>query len=329
MGSDLEVQGLSCAHDGRAVLEDVSLRVTEGGRVAVVGRSGAGKTTLLRAIAGLIAPTQGKVLLGGREASRPGAVVVPPQERGIGFVFQGLALWPHLTVSQTLRFAGAEPERVSALAAQVGLGARLGALPAELSGGERQRLALARALTRDPALLLLDEPFAHQDPPLRRELIGLLLELVRARGTALLLVTHEAEDAFDLAREVVVLHAGRAVESGPLERAVRAPAHPETVALLGLGTVLAGERRGDRLLTALGELALEGEGARAWVRLDQVAARPQAGATATVRACAPRREGWRVVARLADGTEVVASAEREVEPGSAVALEVSGAARSI
>lgn len=341
----LEAQDLRFAHGPRAVLQGVSLRLPPAARLAVLGRSGAGKTTLLRLVAGLIAPADGTIRLGPREASGPGRVLLAPERRGVGLVFQGLALWPHLSVEGTLAFAaeGTRAERretARRLAERVGLGARLAALPDQLSGGERQRLALARALARDPALLLLDEPFAHQDPPLREELSLLLLELVRERGTALIVVTHQAEDALDLAEEALVLAGGRAVERGPLPRLLSAPGHEETARLLGRGSVLAAEpsRAADCVRTALGELSLEAGGgaaspARVWLRAEQVQARPtaagQPGVRAAVIACAPRQARWGLRLRLDDGSEVRAVASEALPPGAEASLVVEGSARAL
>lgn len=328
---------LGFAHGARPVLDGVSLRLAPGARLAVLGRSGAGKTTLLRLLAGVIAPAAGTIELGGRPASAPGRVLVAPERRGVGLVFQGLALWPHLSVERTLAFAaaGTRAERRATarrLAERVGLGARLNALPDQLSGGERQRLALTRALARDPALLLLDEPFAHQDPPLREELIGLLLELVRERGTALVVVTHQAEDTLELARDALVLHGGRCVEEGPLARLLAAPAHTETARLLGRGAVLAATREGEGARTALGVLPLAGAGSslnRVWLAAEQVTASPASDGPAIVIGCAQRQGRAWVRLRLPDGDEVRAVAEDELPPGARVALRVEGAARAL
>ena len=329
---------------GPPVLAGVSLALAPGERLAVLGRSGAGKTTLLRLLAGLLAPDAGTIRLGGREASCSGRVLIQSEVCGVGLVFQGLALWPHLSVLETLVFAGQGPRRerrdaARRLAERVGLGARLDALPDQLSGGERQRLALVRALARDPALLLLDEPFAHQDAPLRAELGALLLELSRERGVALLLVTHQAEDACDLAERALVLAKGCALEEGALAALRATPRHEETVALLGLGTVLGGLRAGETARTALGELPLEpgraapGEATsagelRLWLRPDQLQA-GSAGVAATVLTCAPRGEGWLLRARLDDGSQVCASASSPLAPGAATALAVRGPARVV
>jgi len=335
----LELAGVDFAHPGRPVLRDVSLACAPGERLAVLGRSGAGKTTLLRVVAGLVAPAAGVVRLGGAEASTAGRVVVPPEARGVGLVFQDLALWSHMSVAAHLAFAahgtrGERRARAAKLAATVGLGDRLAARPGELSGGEQQRLALARALAPDPAVLLLDEPFAQLDRPLRDGLVGELLDLVQGRVTVVL-VTHQARDVFDLAERVVVLAGGRPVESGSVAGVAAAPRHAETVALLGLGAVVAGELRAGRLETPLGPLEVAGEpgpdGPRtALVRPGQAAAR-RAGAGAghgVVRraATAPGDAGSerRVLVATDAGPELWAAAGPDLAAGDRVALEVGG-----
>lgn len=274
----LEVSRLVVHLGPRAVLDDVSLTLAPRERLAVIGRSGAGKTTLLRAVAGLSPLTGGAVRLRGELATDGARVLVPPERRGVGLVFQGLALWPHLDVLETIAFTarGARAERrarAQALAQRVGLGARLRATPDALSGGEQQRLALARALAPRPAVLLLDEPFAHLDPALRADLGDMLLALHAEEGAALLLVSHQRRDVFDLAERALVLERGRPVEAGAVAALVRRPRRRETAALLDLGAVIPGSPTDAGLDTALGLLAPDEPrpGARAaLVRPEQV-----------------------------------------------------------
>lgn len=228
MSVGVTVDGLSVRFGERQVLDSIAFSLEPGQRLAVVGRSGAGKTSLLRALAGLLAPASGTITLGERVVTREGAVVVQPQDRGVGFVFQDLGLWPHMTVKKTLAWVGAvDPP---ALAGRVGLADRLDAYPAQLSGGEQQRLALARTLAPQPAVLLLDEPFSHLDAPLRD---GLVADLLTVRGdTTLIVVTHQRRDVVDLAEQVVVLDGGRVVESGQAAGVLSDPQHAVTAALL-------------------------------------------------------------------------------------------------
>ena len=188
----ITLDGVDYRTGTQSILRGVRLHLAAGDFVALVGPSGAGKTTLLRLIAGLIEPSAGRVVIDGRVAAdAAGAALVPPRQRHIGFVFQDLALWPHMRAEAhldwPLRLArvGAEQraEKVAQLLDIVQLGHRRHCYPETLSGGEQQRLALARALAGDPKILLLDEPFASLDPHLRIELREMLRQLFAVRAT--------------------------------------------------------------------------------------------------------------------------------------------------
>jgi len=205
---------------GRQVaVEDVSLEVADGEAVAVVGPSGCGKTTLLRLVAGLERPDAGEIHLGDRVVARAGRSLVPPHERGLGFVFQDLALWPHLTVREHLDFVtGAagmsvveRGERARDVLALVRIDTLAHRRPHELSGGEQQRLALARALVGRPRLLLLDEPFSSLDRDLRVTLRLEVARLQQALQLPSIYVTHDREDAEARADRIVAIHRGRIV----------------------------------------------------------------------------------------------------------------------
>jgi ABC-type Fe3+/spermidine/putrescine transport system ATPase subunit len=208
-------------------LADVSLDVFPGDAVVIVGPSGCGKTTLLRLIAGLEVPDAGTINTHGACVARPGQSLVPPHQRGLGFVFQDLALWPHLTVNENLGFvlgsahvprAGRAPRQHRALE-MMRIGQLGGRYPHELSGGEQQRVALARALVAQPKVLLLDEPFSSLDPELRATLRGELTQLRRDLRITTLYVTHDREDAAALADRLVEMHAGRIVSVTTPDRA--------------------------------------------------------------------------------------------------------------
>lgn len=193
-------------------LNRASLEVGEGELLAVVGPSGSGKTTLLRLIAGLDQPDSGSVFIADRDQAS-----VPAGERGVAMMFQSLALYPHLTAAGNLAFGlklrrvGADEirTRVEEVAARVGIADCLGRRPAELSGGQRQRVALGRALIRRPGILLLDEPFANLDAPLRRELRRELQRLHASLSLTIVLVTHDQAEAMALGQRVAVMNAGR------------------------------------------------------------------------------------------------------------------------
>jgi len=195
----------------------VSLEVAEGEVVVLLGPSGCGKTTLLRLISGLEVPDTGSIALHGVPVAESGHNVVPPARRALGFVFQDLALWPHLTVERNLRFVldsrrvpGAEQARrmrdVLSLLRIDGLRDRL---PHQLSGGEQQRVALARALVGAPRLLLLDEPFSSLNPELRTTLRTELARIGRAAALTMVYVTHHPDDVENLAGRVIRMASGR------------------------------------------------------------------------------------------------------------------------
>jgi iron(III) transport system ATP-binding protein len=207
------------------VLCGVSLQLAEGETLALVGPSGAGKSSLVRLVLGLAAPNAGTIKLGGRLASEPGRLAIAPEDRGLGVVFQDLALWPHMTVERNLGFALGCRDRapIGALLDRVGLAGKAARYPGELSGGERQRVAIARALVTSPAALILDEPLSSLDVVLARELIDLLRELLRER--AALYVTHEPREVA-LAHRVAVLEAGTIVQIGTPAELRAQPATP-------------------------------------------------------------------------------------------------------
>jgi ABC-type sulfate/molybdate transport systems ATPase subunit len=193
------------------------------GTLAVVGPSGSGKSSLLRAIAGLERPAGGRIALDGRvlfDAER--RIDLPPERRSVGLVFQEYALFPHMSVLDNVGFGGRG--RARELLGRLGIDHLADARPGALSGGERQRVALARALARGPGLLLLDEPMAALDPHTRAGVRGELRALLAELGLPTLLVTHDFDDALALADRVVVIAAGRAVQTGTPTELIAAPA---------------------------------------------------------------------------------------------------------
>ncbi len=216
-GAFLSVQRLGKRFRGAGGLADVSVDVEPGACVAVIGASGSGKTTLLRLVAGLEIPDAGDIWLDGQQVAAPGRSLVPANQRHVGFVFQDLALWPHLTVAGNLDFVArsagiGRAERGAAIQAALrrchfdpALQQRY---PHELSGGEQQRVAIARALVGSPRLLLLDEPFSSLDRELRQRLRGELAELRRELRITTICVTHDPDDAAPLADRTVVMRDG-------------------------------------------------------------------------------------------------------------------------
>jgi iron(III) transport system ATP-binding protein len=198
------------------VLDRVSLEVRAGEAVVILGPSGCGKTTLLRVIAGLEVPDTGEVWLNGANVSRPGHAFLPPYRRQLGFVFQDLALWPHLTVRQNLEFVLGTKEssrverqrRAHDALALVRIEQLAARYPHQLSGGEQQRVALARAIVGLPRVLLLDEPLSSLDAELRAALRTELAHLQRTLTLTSVYVTHDREDAAVLADRIIEMRAG-------------------------------------------------------------------------------------------------------------------------
>jgi ABC-type Fe3+/spermidine/putrescine transport system ATPase subunit len=201
----------------RAVVDCASLEAGEGEIVALVGPSGCGKTTLLRLIAGLETPEQGELWIAGEQVAASGRNLVPARGRGIGFVFQDLALWPHLTVTGNLAFVLASArvpksergKRIAEMLRLTRIEGHANDYPAKLSGGEQQRAALARALVGRPRLLLLDEPLSSLDADLKSDLLGELERLQRALAITTVYVTHDRAEATGLANRVVRMANGR------------------------------------------------------------------------------------------------------------------------
>jgi molybdate transport system ATP-binding protein len=213
---------------------DGELHVDEGETLAIVGPNGAGKSTVLRVLAGLVALDSGRVVIGDRVVDDPDArVFVPPEQRGVGFVFQDHLLFPHLSVLDNVAFGlrergvrrGAARDRAAQLLNEVGLAGKAGARPRELSGGEAQRVALVRATAIEPELLLLDEPLAALDVQTRAETRAALRGALGAVRGARILVTHDPVDALTLAERLVILERGRVVQTGTANEIV---AHPRT-----------------------------------------------------------------------------------------------------
>jgi iron(III) transport system ATP-binding protein len=213
-------------------LDNVSFEVAAGSAAVILGPSGCGKTTLLRIIAGLEAPDTGHVSLNETTVSEAGRTIVPPHQRRLGFVFQDLALWPHLTVRENLDFVlgsmnlsrGDRSRRAREALALVRIEQFSARYPHQLSGGEQQRVALARAIVGEPRVLLLDEPLSSLDPQLRAELRSELAHLQQGLDLTMVYVTHDRDDAAVLADRVVDLRAGRivAVHDGQNRRQERA-----------------------------------------------------------------------------------------------------------
>jgi molybdate transport system ATP-binding protein len=239
-----------------------------GDGVAVLfGPSGAGKTLTLQCLAGLIRPDAGRIVVDDRVLFDSAAGVdLPPQRRRVGYVFQGYALFPHLTVGQNVAFGlrdrprAERQRRVAEVMERLGLGGLEHRRPGELSGGQRQRVALGRALAIDPALLLLDEPLSALDAPLRRSLRDELRSILSGWGTAAVLVTHDFTEAYQLADRIVIYEGGRVIQSAPRAELLWQPASEAVARIMGLRNVLQGivvKAMPDRIQIAWRGLMLE------------------------------------------------------------------------
>jgi sulfate/thiosulfate transport system ATP-binding protein len=240
----IEARNITKRFGDFVALDDVSVEVPAGSLTALLGPSGGGKSTLLRIIAGLESPDTGQVCIEGRDMTG-----VTPQERGVGFVFQHYAAFKHMTVRENVAFglrirkrAKADiNRRVDELLALVQLGQFAKRYPSELSGGQRQRMALARALAVEPSVLLLDEPFGALDANVREELRAWLRRLHQEMPVTTLFVTHDQEEAMELADQIVVISHGKVEQAGTPTELYDRPANDFVMNFIGPVTRLDGE----------------------------------------------------------------------------------------
>ncbi len=251
----LELQGIAKTFGGAAAVEQVSLAVSQGQFVCFLGPSGCGKTTLLRIIAGLEAPTAGRVLFNGRDIT-----ALPVHERNFAMVFQSLALFPHLTVAENIAYslrlrgmaARGRAERVAELLALIRLPDIGGRAVSQLSGGQRQRVAIARALAQEPALFLMDEPLSALDARLRDHMQVELRQLQQKLRVTAILVTHDQREAMTIADLVVVMGQGRVQQVGPPLEIYRNPANRFVAEFIGQSNLLDAKVADGRHVTLCG-----------------------------------------------------------------------------
>ncbi len=336
----VSLRGVVRRYEGRPVLAGVDLDAEEGRLLVLLGRSGAGKSTLLRLVAGLDAPDEGRIELGGVAVADP-RVRVPAERRGVGMVFQTLELWPHMTVAENVAFGlpgrprgrGALAHaRVREVCDQVGLPEDLARRrPPTLSGGERQRVAIARALAPSPRVLLYDEPLANLDPERRGEIRRLVRRLRAETGGTVIYVTHDASEALEMGDAVAVLEAGRVVDRGPPEQVY---AHPRTLAsarALGAVSEVAAEPVAGGYATAFGAFPAPepafaaGGGRRIGVLRPEQVSPSATGVAAEVVDSFPVAGGFAFAARLSPSGSVLAGRSgTRLAPGAQVRLALAG-----
>jgi iron(III) transport system ATP-binding protein len=234
--TNLRIDGLTVTFANRPVLNELNLEVPSGAFAAVLGPSGCGKTTLLRAIAGFIPPFSGTIRFGDQLVS-VSSIVVPPERRKVGYVAQEGALFPHLTVAENIGFGITDQKIKADLIAEllklIGMSKFAKRMPTELSGGQQTRVALARALAPEPKMMLLDEPFSALDAALRDELRAEVSDLLKARKTTTLMVTHDREEALVVADVVALMRSGQIVQTGTPAEVYRNPISPEVAISTG------------------------------------------------------------------------------------------------
>ncbi len=245
---EIRLEGISKQFEGFAALKPIDLAIPSGQLVALLGPSGSGKTTLLRLIAGLLPVDQGRIVFAGKDATR-----LSLRQRQVGFVFQHYALFPHMSVFENVAFGlrsrpratrpkeAALRKRVDELLSLVQMADYRERLPGQLSGGQRQRVALARAMAIDPTVLLLDEPFGALDAKVRFELRRWLRQLHDETGFTTVFVTHDQEEALELADRVVVMNHGRIEQDDTPDRVYAEPASAFVFDFLGRSNAITGQ----------------------------------------------------------------------------------------
>ena len=265
----LVVDDLHLKYGDNPILKGVSLTLSPGEVVALLGASGSGKTTLLRSVAGLEQPSQGRIAIGDAVLFDGAAGVdMPVEKRNLGLVFQSYALWPHRTVFENVAYglrlrdiSGADIERrVTEALANLGLGALAKRLPHQLSGGQQQRVAIARALVYNPPVVLMDEPLSNLDAKLREEARAWLRELIVRLRISALVVTHDQTEAMAMSDRILLLNYGRIEQQGTPEELYNRPQSLFTAEFMGSNNQLPGKVA----QVTGGRALLEGEGWRLW-----------------------------------------------------------------
>ncbi|MEO0912906.1 MAG: ABC transporter ATP-binding protein [Pseudomonadota bacterium] len=257
MAPRLELDDLTCVFGGVPVVDGVSLALDAGQVTCLLGPSGCGKSTTLRMAAGVERAASGAIRIDG-QVVEDASTHLPPEERGIGMMFQDFALFPHLSAAENVGFglarkAPGRSARVAELLGRVGLSEKAERYPHQLSGGEQQRVALARALAPRPGVMLMDEPFSGLDNRLRDEIRDQTLEILKEEGAAVLLVTHEPDEAMRMADQIALMRAGKIVQVGAPYNIYNAPVDAEAAAFFSDINLLHGVVRDFTTETPFGE----------------------------------------------------------------------------
>jgi putative spermidine/putrescine transport system ATP-binding protein len=333
---DIRLEGLTRSYGSAVALDGLTLDIGGGTVTALLGPSGCGKTTALKLMAGLLVPSEGRVLFDGRDVTD-----VPAERRGAVMVFQDHRLFPYLSAGDNVAFGlrmRGVPRRqrrrdAEAVLERVGLDGLASRRPFELSGGQQQRVALARALILQPEVLLLDEPLANLDAHLREGMRELILDVQRERGLTTVVVTHDQEEAVVLSEDIALLFDGRLHQHGAPRTFFEHPATERTARFFGAANLVAGRRHGDHIHTPLGCFrVLDGAsgGPDVWLMI-----RPERLVVGDAHATDGQRVHGRVVSSAFLGTrtraivevagvrltvDVAGDALADVGPGSLLAL---------
>lgn len=264
----LELKNLRKIYGKTAAVDGVDLGVEKGEFMTLLGPSGCGKTTTLRMIAGLIEPTEGEIIVGGKLLSCAGAQMVPPEKRNMGMVFQSYAVWPHMRVFDNVAFPlhnlkKSKQEirtRVQAALELVQLSGMEDRYPGNLSGGQQQRVALARAMAVEPDTLLFDEPLSNLDAKLREEMRFELKAIQRRIGVTSIYVTHDQAEAMAISDRIAVMSKGKIKQIGTPAEIYDSPQDPFTAEFIGLANLLPGKVTGPSsvLLASQQEIEIDG-----------------------------------------------------------------------
>lgn len=316
----LAFQNVSHSYGENRILDTITLEAAAGEITCLLGPSGCGKTTLLRLAAGLMPLQSGEVSLGGTVLATEGTST-PPEKRPIGLVFQEGALFPHMTVEENIAFGiASHPDkkaRVQSLLKTIGLTGFEKRHPHSLSGGQQQRVALARALAPAPDVLLLDEPFANIDSQLRQDLRAETRQTLKASGTAAILVTHDPDEALEMADRIAILDQGKIVQVGTPQDLLNNPATIEIATLFARSHIVDATVEGELLKTPFGDWPMSclkngsptTPTAKLVVRRTALTLSPSETDAHTVTSIRPSPQGYRVTVHGGGETELTVQLE--------------------